>query len=106
MNPILKSIIQKKRREFEELAAKQRIPEHALDGVRQGRSIRYHQGGDSAHVMDLYCPTTVQTPTPVIINIHGGGSSPAARTSTGISVSTSVKWALSCFPLNTACVRR
>ena len=23
--------------------------------------------------MDLYCPTTVQTPTPVIINIHGGG---------------------------------
>lgn len=73
MNPILKSIIQKKRREFEELAAKQRIPEHALDGVRQGRSIRYQQGGDPAHVMDLYCPTTVQTPTPVIINIHGGG---------------------------------
>ena len=73
MNPILKSIIQKKRREFEEPAAKQRIPEHALDGVRQGRSIRYHQGGDPAHVMDLYCPTTVQTPTPVIINIHGGG---------------------------------
>lgn len=73
MNPILKSIIQKKRREFEELEAKQRIPEHALDGVRQGRSIRYQQGGDPAHVMDLYCPTTVQTPTPVIINIHGGG---------------------------------
>ena len=23
--------------------------------------------------MDLYCPTTIQTPTPVIINIHGGG---------------------------------
>ena len=73
MNPILKSIIQKKRRDFEELSAKQRIPEHALDGVRLGRSIRYHQGGDPARVMDLYCPTTVQTPTPVIINIHGGG---------------------------------
>ena len=73
MNPILKSIIHKQRCDFEKLSAGRHIPNKAYDGVRQARGIRYKQDGDPAHVMDMYCPNTVKIPTPVIINIHGGG---------------------------------
>ena len=73
MNPILKSIIHKQRSDFEKLSAGRHIPDKALDGVHQARGIRYKQDGDPAHVMDMYCPNTVKIPTPVIINVHGGG---------------------------------
>ena len=73
MNPILNSIIHKQRRDFEKLTAGRHIPDKAYDGVRQARGIRYKQDGDPAHVMDMYCPNAVKIPTPVIINIHGGG---------------------------------
>ena len=73
MNPILKSIIHKQRSDFEKLSAGRHIPDKALDGVHQARGIRYKQDGDPAHVMDMYCPKTVKIPTPVIINVHGGG---------------------------------
>lgn len=73
MNPILKSIIHKQRSDFEKLSAGRHIPDKALDGVHQARGIRYKQDGDPAHVMDMYCPNTVKIPTPVVINVHGGG---------------------------------
>ena len=73
MNPILTSIINKQRKDFAQLASSRHIPVKVLDGVREERNIRYKKDGDPAHVMDMYCPNAVKIPTPVIINIHGGG---------------------------------
>ena len=73
LSTILKSIINKQRRDFEQLASSRHIPEKSMEGVRQARGIRYKQDGDPAHVMDMFIPNTVKIPTPVVINIHGGG---------------------------------
>ena len=73
MNPILTSIINKQRKDFAQLASSRHIPAKVLDGVREERNIRYKKDGDPAHEMDMYCPNTVKIPTPVVINIHGGG---------------------------------
>ena len=73
MNPILKSIIHKQRRDFERLSSGRHIPEQVLEGVWEERNIRYADDGDPAHVMDLFYPNTLKLPAPVIINIHGGG---------------------------------
>ena len=73
MNPILKSIIHKQRRDFERLSSGRHIPEQILEGVWEERNIRYADDGDPAHVMDLFYPNTLKLPAPVIINIHGGG---------------------------------
>ena len=63
MNRILKSIINKQRRDFEQLASSRHIPEKSMEGVRQARGIRYKQDGDPAHVMDMFIPNTVKIPT-------------------------------------------
>ena len=73
MNPILKSIINKQRRDFEQLSSGRSIPVKVLDGIREEHNICYKRDGDRAHMMDMYCPTTVKIPTPVVINVHGGG---------------------------------
>ena len=73
MNPLLKAIIRKERREFEELSSGRTLPGKAFDGVTEERNIPYIHDGDQAHRMDLYRPNTARIPTPVIINIHGGG---------------------------------
>ena len=73
MNPLLKAIIRKERREFEELSSGRTIPGKAFDGVTEERNIPYIHDGDPSHRMDLYRPNTARIPTPVIINIHGGG---------------------------------
>lgn len=73
MNPILKSIINKQRRDYEQLSSGRTIPAKVLDGIREEHNICYKKDGDRAHMMDMYCPNTVKIPTPVIINIHGGG---------------------------------
>ena len=73
MNPILKSIIHKQRRDFERLCSGLHISEQVLEGVWEERNIRYADDGDPAHVMDLFYPNTLKLPAPVIINIHGGG---------------------------------
>ena len=54
MNPILKSIIHKQRRDFERLCSGRDIPEQVLEGVWEERNIRYADDGDPAHVMDLF----------------------------------------------------
>ena len=45
MNRILKSIINKQRRDFGQLASSRHIPEKSMEGVRQARGIRYKQDG-------------------------------------------------------------
>ena len=105
MNPILKSIIHKQRRDFERLS-RRHIPEQVLEGVWEERNIRYAADGDPAHVMDLYCPTTVQTPTPVIINIHGGGLITGSKDFNRHFCIKLCRWALLSSRWSTDCVRR
>ena len=106
MNPILKSIINKQRRDFEQLSSGRSIPVKVLDGIREEHNICYKRDGDRAHMMDMYCPTTVKIPTPVVINVHGGGLIMGNKEFTGISASTSARWASLCFPWSTVCARR
>lgn len=73
MNQILKSIIAKQRKDFEVLAAGMTVPESAWEGSCVFHNMRYCNDDDPAHRMDLYCPKNALTPTPVIVNIHGGG---------------------------------
>lgn len=73
MNLIINSIVNKNRKEFEQFSASRSIPAKVLDGVREEHNICYKKDGDRAHMMDLYYPNTVKIPTPVVINIHGGG---------------------------------
>lgn len=73
MNTILKSIITKKREEFEALCASRTIPEDAALGTSEFMNLKYLKDGDPAHRLDLYCPRVAQVPTPVIVNVHGGG---------------------------------
>ena len=73
MNLVLKSIIEKKRKEFARLSSGRSIPLQATDGVSEYRDCQYLQDGDPAHTVDIFCPHTAIEPLPVIINIHGGG---------------------------------
>ena len=73
MNLILKSIINRQRSNFEQLSSNRQIPVKVLDGIREERNIQYKEDGHPAHVMDMFCPNSVTIPTPVVINIHGGG---------------------------------
>lgn len=73
MNQILNSIIAKQRNDFESLCANRTVPESAWEGVSVFHNLKYIKDNDSAHRLDLYCPRTAPVPTPVIVNIHGGG---------------------------------
>ncbi len=73
MNLILKSIIEKLRNDFDRLFEGRTIPAKVLDGITEKRNICYKSDSDPAHRMDMYYPNTVRIPTPVVINIHGGG---------------------------------
>lgn len=42
-------------------------------GVQVTRDLAYRDGGDSAHLLDVYRPAGVQGPLPAAIYIHGGG---------------------------------
>ena len=46
MNPILKSIINKQRRDFEQLSSGRSIPVKVLDGIREEHNICYKRDGD------------------------------------------------------------
>lgn len=73
MNQVLKSIIAKQRKDFEALCADRTVPKSAWEGVSVFHNLQYIKDNDPAHRLDLYCPRTAPTPTPVIVNVHGGG---------------------------------
>lgn len=73
MNLILKSSINKKRKEFDATSIGRTIPKGILDGVTEFLDIPYIKDGDRAHMLDMYCPTSHEEQVPVIVNIHGGG---------------------------------
>ena len=73
MNQILKSIIAKQRKDFDVIASGMTVPESAWEGSCVFHNMRYCNDDDPAHRMDLYCPKDALIPTPVIVNIHGGG---------------------------------
>ena len=73
MNQILKSIIAKQRKDFDTLASSKAVPEDAWEGVCVFHDLQYIKDNDPAHRLDLYCPRNAVTPTPVIVNVHGGG---------------------------------
>lgn len=73
MNQILKSIITKQRKDFEVIASAKTVPEDALEGATVFHNLQYIKDSDPAHRLDFYCPRNAPTPTPVIVNIHGGG---------------------------------
>ena len=71
MNLILKSSINKKRKEFDATSIGKTIPKGILDGVTEFLDIPYIKDGDRAHMLDMYCPTSHEEQVPVIVNIHG-----------------------------------
>ena len=73
MNLILKSTINKKRREFDTLSTGKTIPGALLDNVTEFRDVPYIQDGDRAHMLDIYSPICHAEQVSVIVNIHGGG---------------------------------
>lgn len=73
MNLILKSSINKKRKQFDALSTGRTIPKGIQDGVTEFRDVPYIKDGDRAHMLDMYCPTSHEEQVPVIVNIHGGG---------------------------------
>ena len=73
MNLILKSTINKKRREFDTLSTGKTIPGALQDNVTEFRDVPYIQDGDRAHMLDIYSPICHAEQVSVIVNIHGGG---------------------------------
>ena len=73
MNQILKSIIAKQRKDFEVISSAKTVPEEAWEGASVFHNLQYIKDSDPAHRLDFYCPRNAPTPTPVIVNIHGGG---------------------------------
>ena len=73
MNLILKSTINKKRREFDTLSTGKTIPGALQDNVTEFRDVPYIQDGDRAHMLDIYSPICHADQVSVIVNIHGGG---------------------------------
>lgn len=73
MNLILKSTINKKRREFDTLCTGKTIPGALQDNVTEFRDVPYIQDGDRAHMLDIYSPICHAEQVSVIVNIHGGG---------------------------------
>lgn len=73
MNQVLKSIIAKQRKDFDAIASAKTVPEDAWEGVSVFHNLQYIKDNDPAHRLDLYCPRTAAIPTPVIVNVHGGG---------------------------------
>lgn len=73
MNLILKSTINKKRREFDTLSTGKTIPGALQDNVTEFRDVPYIQDGDRAHMLDIYSPICHAEEVSVIVNIHGGG---------------------------------
>ena len=73
MNTILNAMITKQRKDFDLLASGKTIPEDAGKGISAFYNLQYLKDNDPAHRLDLYCPNNAYIPTPVIVNIHGGG---------------------------------
>ena len=73
MNLILKSTINKKRKEFDTLCNGKTIPGALQDNVTEFRDVPYIQDGDRAHMLDIYSPICHADQVSVIVNIHGGG---------------------------------
>ena len=73
MNLILKSTINKKRKEFDTLCNGKTIPGALQDNVTEFRDVPYIQDGDRAHMLDIYSPICHAEQVSVIVNIHGGG---------------------------------
>ena len=73
MNLILKSTINKKRREFDTLSTGKTIPGALQDNGTEFRDVPYIQDGDRAHMLDIYSPICHAEQVSVIVNIHGGG---------------------------------
>ena len=73
MNLILKSTINKKRREFDTISTGKTIPGALQDNVTEFRDVPYIQDGDRAHMLDIYSPICHAEQVSVIVNIHGGG---------------------------------
>ena len=73
MNLILKSTINKERREFETLCNGKTIPAALKENVTEFRDVPYIQDGNRAHMLDIYSPICHAEQVSVIVNIHGGG---------------------------------
>ena len=73
MNPILKMLITRERKKCDNRASAGSTPPVRCDEITERRNIAYRNDGDPFHRMDLYRPNTAVIPTPVVINIHGGG---------------------------------
>ena len=55
-------------------ADEKRIRSQTLpDGVREIRDIPYRTDGERGHLLDVYIPEGLESPLPLIVDIHGGG---------------------------------
>jgi acetyl esterase len=61
---------------FRGLAAAGRLHPHAnpaRHGIEVVRDLPYREGGAVEHLLDVWRPTNVATPTPIVFYVHGGG---------------------------------
>lgn len=73
MNLIQKSPLARFRRKTDLRITEKEIPFGLSKGVSVIRNVPYLKDGNSAHMLDIYCPITYEDEIPVIVYIHGGG---------------------------------
>lgn len=73
MNLIQKSALARVCRKTVSQISDKEVPIGLTKGVTPLYDVPYLKDGNSAHTLDIYCPTTYEEQIPVIVYIHGGG---------------------------------